>query len=254
MITCPNCGAQINEDEATCIYCGYINIKGAEKKHQEHIEEIREDIEELKKEPEKALKKGMSKSVKVILRTLLILLILVGLYAVLVRFALRNDPKMRLTPEEQAFTSAYKAEVQEQMEDAYDNADIAQMARIFDKARNEDRVNLWGVTHYETAYAASCYMKLQSCLPNLDNKMLSTREAEEITYYCFYFYYRSYGDDGAPLFDSIREDEIVPIITDRLGFTTEDMENFRAKVIEESGRVVRSKVHSTVKKFYKNYH
>lgn len=255
MIVCPNCGAQIKDDAARCIYCGYINIKGAEKKHQEHIEEIKEDIEELKKEPEKALKRGMSKSVKVIFWTVGILLILAGIYAVLVLYALRNEPKMHLSPEEQAFASAYKAEVGDLLEEAYVNSDIEQMAGIYDKARNEDKVDIWGVPHYEVSYAASCYMHLQSCLSDLDKKMmLSTKEAEEITYYCFYFYYRAYGDDGATVFDSIRENEIVPIITNRLGFTIEDMESFKAKIVEGSGGVVRSRVHSTVKGFYKNYH
>lgn len=252
MITCPNCGAQINEDSKKCIYCGYINIEGAKKKHQEQIEEIKEDIEELKKEPEKALKKGMSKSLKVIVKTIVALLIVAIIYAVMLHFALQNHPKMNLSPEEQAYASAYKADAMEKLKEAYDNNDIELMAKIFDKAYSEDRVSLWGDPHYETAYASSCYMKLKECLPNLDKNKLKTREAEEITYYCFYFYYRAYGDDGAPIFDSIRENEIVPIVTTRLGFTHEDMEGFRGE-ITESGHVVRSTMHIKIKKYYKNY-
>lgn len=252
MIICPNCGAKIEEDVEKCPFCGYINIEGAKKKHQENIEEIKEDIEEVRKEPEKAFKRGMSKGVKIILWTVGILLVLVGIYAVILVFALRNEPKMHLSPEEQAFASAYKLVAKDQLEEAYNNGDIAEMARIFDKARSEDRVDLWGDPHYETAYAATRYMKLQETLPRLDGKKLKKKEAEEITYDCFYFYYKAYGEDGEPLFASIRENEIIPIIHERLGFTDEDMEKFRTMVTVPTG-VVRSNVYSKTKSYYKNY-
>lgn len=252
MIICPNCGAKIEEDVEKCPFCGYINIEGAKKKHQENIEEIKEDIEEVRKEPEKAFKRGMSKGVKIILWTVGILLVLVGIYAVILMFALRNEPKMHLSPEEQAFASAYKLVAKDQLEEAYNNGDIAEMARIFDKARSEDRVDLWGDPHYETAYAATRYMKLKETLPSLDGKKLKKKEAEEITYDCFYFYYKAYGEDGEPLFASIRENEIIPIIHDRLGFTDEDMEKFRTMVTVPTG-VVRSNVYSKTKSYYKNY-
>lgn len=252
MIICPNCGAKIEEDVEKCPFCGYINIEGAKKKHQENIEEIKEDIEEVRKEPEKAFKRGMSKGVKIILWTVGTLLVLVGIYAVILMFALRNEPKMHLSPEEQAFASAYKLVAKDQLEEAYNNGDIAEMARIFDKARSEDRVDLWGDPHYETAYAATRYMKLKETLPSLDGKKLKKKEAEEITYDCFYFYYKAYGEDGEPLFASIRENEIIPIIHDRLGFTDEDMEKFRTMVTVPTG-VVRSNVYSKTKSYFKNY-
>ena len=95
-------------------------------------------------------------------------------------------------------------------------------------------------------------MKLQQCLPNLDKDEMSVKEAEEITYYCFYFYYRAYGDDGAEIFDPIREDLVLPVITERLGFTVEDMENFRDRVLNPPN-VNRSKVYKVTKKYYKDY-
>ena len=71
--------------------------------------------------------------------------------------------------------------------------------------------------------------------------------------YCFYFYYRAYGEDGREIFDPIRNDEIVPIITDRLGFTIEDMGTFREKVTDK-GLVNRSAVYRETKKYFKDYH
>lgn len=253
MITCPNCGAEIKEDLTKCPYCGYINAEGAVKKHLQNIEKIKENIEDAKKEPRRALVKGLSKGAKIVLWTVGTLAVLVALYAIIIAIGLRHSPKMFLSADEKAYASAYKAVAEEQLAAAYEDNDIAQMAQIYDKAYSEDRVSLWGDPHYETGYAASCYMKLMQCLPNLDKNKIKKREAEEITYYCFYFYYEGYGEDGAVIFDSIREEEILPIIRDRLGFTIEEMESFRDKITDPP-HVIRTEVHRVAKSHYKNYH
>lgn len=253
MITCPNCGAQIKKEETKCPHCGYINIEGAEKKYQADIEEIKQETAEAAKEPVRAFKKGLSKGVKVILVTLGVLAVLAAIYAVMLVVAFKNTPeKFFVSAEDRAYESAYKVVAQEQLNEAYDNNDIARLAEIFDTAYSVDRVRLWGVDHYEVGYAASCYMKLKECLPNLDKDKLKTKEAEEITYYCFYFYYKGYGEDGEPIFDSVRENEILSIIYNRLGFTEEEMEQLRSKVTNTYG-VVRSNVHKEAKGKYKNY-
>ena len=253
MITCPNCGAEIEEDVTRCPNCGYINMAGAEKKHKHDIDEIKDNIKEMDKEPAKALTKGVAKGIKLVLTTVLALIIVAAAMAAIISYELKDKPKIYTSPEEEAKAAAYKAIAAEQLAEAYDNQDIEQLAQIYDKAYSQDRVNIWGVPYYETGYAASCYMRLKQCLPNLDKKKISSNEAEEITYYCFYFYYRAYGDEGAVIFDSIRDEEIMPIITERLGYTVEDMENFRGKVLN-SPNVVRSNVFWTTRKYFKNYH
>ena len=254
MIKCPNCGAEIDNNLTKCPYCGYINIQGAEKKYLDDLKDIKENLEAVKEEPVKALKKGVSKGAKVILWTVVTLLILLVVCAIRLFYESKDKPKLFLTAEDEAFASAYRVIAGEQLKAAYEDKDIAQMAAIYDKAYSEDRVSLWGDPHYESAHAASCYMKLRDCLPNLDKDKISKKEAEEITYYCFYFYYRAYGEDGAKLFDDIRDEEIMPIITDRLGYTIEDMENLRDKVTDPP-YVNRTNVYRVaVKKNYKNYH
>ena len=254
MIKCPNCGAEIDSNLAKCPYCGYINIHGAEKKYLDNLEDIRENLEAVKEEPVKALKEGVSKGTKVVILTVATLLVLLVACTLRLFYESKDKPKLFLSAEDEAYASAYRIIAGEQLSAAYDDKDIEQMAAIFDKAYSEDRVSLWGDPHYETAYAASCYMKLKKCLPNLDKDKISKHEAEEITYYCFYFYYRAYGEDGKDLFDSIRDEEIMPIITDRLGFSIEDMENFRDKVTDPP-HVNRTNVYRVaVKKNYKYYH
>lgn len=276
IIKCPNCGAQIDPDISRCPYCGYINTEGAEKKFQSDLDEIKDDIEETKKEPAKALKKGFSGGARTILIVVCVLVLLAAVSALELAREMKDKPKMFLSAEEEAYASAYRAGAGKELAAAYDDNDIEKMAEIYDKAYSVDRVNLWGVEHYEAGYASSCYMKLRKCLTDIDNKVVNgkdpggengrelkgtdtdsrvwdRKEAEEITYYCFYFYYRAYGDDGAKLFDPIREDEIIPIITQRLGFSEEDMEAFRDRVAAGSG-VNRSDVYKATKKYFGNYH
>lgn len=70
MIVCHNCGAQIEYDVDKYPYCGYINLEEAEKKYLDELIEIKENLNSIEKEPVKALKKGLSKSVRLILSTL----------------------------------------------------------------------------------------------------------------------------------------------------------------------------------------
>ena len=251
-IVCPNCGAEIEKNTDRCPYCGYINREGAEKKFRADISEIRENIEETKKEPSKALVKGVTGGTRIILITICVLILLAGIAVLELIRETRDKPKLFLTAEEQAYASAYADIASEQLAEAFEDRDISRMAEIFDKAYSKDRVSLWGVLHYEAGYASSCYMKLKNCLANADRDKLSDKEAEEITYYCFYFYYRAYGDDGAEIFDPIRDNEIIPIITEKMGFTAEDMESFRDKVVI-SPNVNRSNVYRVTRKYYKNY-
>ena len=253
MIVCPNCGAQIEKDNTKCPYCGYINIEGAEKKFQEDLNEIRENIEETRKEPSKALVRGFTGGGKTIFITVAVLVILAVLFFLELLRETKDKPKLFLSAEEQEYASAYAQVAGEELSEAYDNKDIARMAEIYDKAYSEERVSLWGVPHYEAGYASSCYMKLKECMSKLDNNEMTNKEAEELTYYCFYFYFRAYGDDGAEIFDPIRETEIIPTITERMGYSLEDMEGFRDKVIDPPN-VDRSKVYKFTKKYYKNYH
>ncbi len=254
MIICPNCGAEIEENVAKCPYCGYINIKGAEKKYNEEIDEIKANIEAEKKEPGKALKKGFFSGIKTVVITIFALVVLISIWMILVKIELRDRPPMFLTADQEAEASAYRAVAKEKIAKAYDEKDIEQLAEIFDTAYSVDRVNLWGDPHYDAAQAASYYMKLQNCLPNLEKEKIKKREAEEITYYCFYFYYRAYKEDGAEIFDTVRDDEILPIIQARLGYTSQDMENFRGDIVTGTGIVNRTNLYRVTKKYYKNYH
>ena len=247
---CSNCGAEYESDLAKCPYCDYINVNVAEKEYMQKLDKIKADLEEVKNEPAKALKKGFKSGTHVVIRTLAILVGVVLLFTGLVIFALRNTPESRKHDD---FYLAYRLLKTECLQEAYDSRDIDKMADIYDTAYSYDKVDLYGIPHYETSYASSCYKKLMSGLKQLDERSLKKKEAEEMTYCCFYFYYKAYGEDGAEVFDSIRENEILPVITDRLGFSIEDMEGFKDKVSSAYG-VSRKDVYIVTKKYFKQYH
>lgn len=253
MKTCPNCGAEIENDLSKCPYCGYINIEGAEKEYMEELGEIRVSLAEVDDEAAKTFKRGMSKGIRTLLITILAILLVAALLTAWLAFETKDGPKLFPTAEDKAFASAYKLVAEEELEAAYEAGDIAKMAQIYHTARTEARVSLFGINHYESSYASYCYISLQESLPNLDKKRLSKFEAEKITYYCFYFYYRAYGEDGAEIFDEVRDNEIMPIIQNRLGYSIEDMEGFRSE-LTDGGSVVRPKLYKTTKRYYKNYH
>ena len=249
---CPNCGAEIEKDVDRCPYCGYMSKESTERKYRSIIKSIKDKTEKKKKDPEKALVKGFFSGVRIIVITLTIIALLVVLFFAELAREEKNRPKVNLSPSEQADASAYKEIAGEELDKAYKEKDIEKMAKIYDKAYYKDRVSLYGVPHYEAAIASSNYMKLKLCLEDLDRGKIDTKEAEEITYYCFYFYYEAYDDEDAEIFDPIRSDEIIPIITDRLMFTIEDMEGFRDKVMDPP-HLYRTKVYKVTKKYYKNY-
>ncbi|MBR6381743.1 MAG: zinc-ribbon domain-containing protein [Lachnospiraceae bacterium] len=253
MTECPNCGAQIDKEVTKCPYCGFINAEGAEKKYRKDLEEVRENIRKTRKEPSRALVKGIAGGTRTIFIILGVLILLAVVYVAELLRETRDKPKLFLTDEEQAYAAAYTEIAGEELSRAYEDGDIEKMADIFDKAYSQDRISIWGAPHYETAYAASRYRILRQTLAGLDGGKISKKEAEEITYDCFYFYYRAYGEDGAELFDPIREEEILPIIWDRLGYTEEDMERFRDEVFTSSN-VNRSRVYKATRKYYRNYH
>ena len=83
-VICPNCGASIYENEASCPFCGYINIAGAEEKFMRDIKKTERDMSSLPQMQKEEYKKSMSKSSKIIFITIgitaLIAAVLIGIY------------------------------------------------------------------------------------------------------------------------------------------------------------------------------
>ena len=72
-IVCSNCGANFDEKEAKCPFCGYISYPGAEDKFMKDMEEIRDNLSDLASVPKQEYKKEMSKQKKIVIFTIIII-------------------------------------------------------------------------------------------------------------------------------------------------------------------------------------
>lgn len=83
MITCNKCGAQINDNEQKCAYCGWMNYNAAEDEYFKKLEKIKDSVNELQMVPEQSLGqevKGVGKNlVKSIVIVIVALAIIFGL-------------------------------------------------------------------------------------------------------------------------------------------------------------------------------
>ncbi len=83
-VICPNCGAAIYENEASCPFCGYINLTGAEEKFMRDIKKTERDMSNIPDLQKAEYKKTMSKSSRIIFITIgitaIIAAVLIGIY------------------------------------------------------------------------------------------------------------------------------------------------------------------------------
>ena len=86
MVICKDCGAEFDEKEIVCPYCGSELMKEAAQEHEYGIRQIRQKTQELQKKPEQYARKTTSVLTKVLLAAvgvfLLVLICLAVFHAV----------------------------------------------------------------------------------------------------------------------------------------------------------------------------
>lgn len=80
LITCPNCGAEFDEELTNCPYCGSTNIKGAEKEYFKRLEGVRQDMEDLHDDAGEAMRYEAKRQGK----KLWILFLVLGIFVLLI--------------------------------------------------------------------------------------------------------------------------------------------------------------------------
>lgn len=81
---CRNCGAQFQDTESHCPYCGTLNLLQAESAYMEKLEDIREDTEDLGKLPSEACSHQLKTHGKFALKTALIVIgICLGVFLII---------------------------------------------------------------------------------------------------------------------------------------------------------------------------
>ena len=244
-VICPNCGAAIYESEASCPFCGYINIPGAEEKFMRDIKKTERDMSYIPQLQKAEYKKTMSKSSKIIFITIgitaLIAAVLLGIHLLFenVIFAYNeDDAKAQMLWNKENYPI---------LDEMYANGDydgiIEFENELFEKNAKEKtsyHIYEWEHSDFMTGYRN--YSMVEYYFKVLDEgEELSKYGKENLVYYCMWFYYRQYGQEGTYM--TFTEDEIEILdgyreITNRylfgrMGFTQEEADELLKKATDE---------------------
>ncbi len=159
---CTHCGAEIDEKDASCPYCGYLNPYGAERKYMKELEVIREKTDELDDHPEEYVKTEVKRKGRTAGFIFLIVLAMIaglamffwGLNYILEHDIFRDDAR-----EEMEFRDRYIPELNQMLEEGRDEEAWVYMCdELFDEKGSS---YLWNWEHYEylTAYGTLSYVR-----------------------------------------------------------------------------------------------
>ncbi len=246
-VICPNCGASIYENEASCPFCGYINIPGAEEKFMRDIKKTERDMSHIPDLQKAEYKKTVSKSSRIIFITIgitvVVAAVLIGIYLLFdkVIFAYdAGDAKAQMIWNKENYPI---------LDEMYANEDYDGIVEfeyeLYDQNReNKTNYNIYDWEHYHFIMGYRNYQSIEDTIAYMDKgEEISRYGKENLVYYCMWFYYRQYAqpdtymiftDEEIELLDEYRE------ITNgylfgRLGFTEEEADKLLKKAVDEYG-------------------
>lgn len=170
-VICNSCGAEFDNNEPKCPYCGSMNYDGAEKEYLEKLEDVREDMEDLKdvsaEETKKEIKSQGSFIKKIVIIVAIIGLLLIG-YEFFIEKLFERDEKADFL---------WKSENYPTMNEMYENGEYEELADFLTQAVKEDKdVYDWG--HYAFV---DTYLEIESFYEHMD-RITSGEEVSQATY------------------------------------------------------------------------
>ncbi len=246
-IICSNCGGKFSEELDRCPFCQFINTPAAQKNYMDSLDRLKDEMVNAS-ESDNEMKEEAKKGLRVFVIILSIVIFVIILLVCLVKWIQMNERSWS-SPEE----IAYLEVLEQKMDAAYEKGDYDQLARDFIVAEDDGHA-MYEYKHYRFAKAYSSYIRMvEYDIPRLDSNELTRMEAGELAYHCFILYYMRYGSDGADVLNEIRENYVLPIMYDRLGFTDEELAQYRGDVVAGDG-IMRSKAEIIGMKCYKRFH
>lgn len=245
-VICPNCGASIYENDASCPFCGYINIPGAEEKFMRDIRKTEQDMGEIPKLQKEEYKKSLSKSSKIIFTTIAITAVLfIACALFLFGFEKITYYDSGKNAKAQMIWNSENFPILDAMyaEEDYDGI-LEYEYRLFEQnAENDTNYQMYDWEHYNFLSGYRNYKKVEEFVAKMDNRQLSKYEVKELVYNCLWFYDRQYNknrefmiytDEEIALLDSYRE------ITNgymfgKLGFTQEEADKVMETMLTDYG-------------------
>ena len=73
MVACSTCGAEFDESQVRCPFCGTAYVPAEENEYMEGLDDIRKDLEDHKEDADKSIKSGMNNVAKTTLWVIIVL-------------------------------------------------------------------------------------------------------------------------------------------------------------------------------------
>ena len=258
LIKCPNCGADIDATLSKCPYCGYINIEGAEDQYMDKLEEMRNRLDVVDDEARDEYKKGLFKPLKVIIVVSIIVLV-IFLTALLLsaRIDRANKDASTHTGEDTLAEMKWEKEHYALYDELYDSGDYEKLTEAIYKDRDEGHsVHRWDHYNFYTYYIY--YKETEDTLKKVDGEGWNDYSSVIVTYNCMYFYYML-NDDDEGLDETETEkigpfaDQMLEILTDRLGYDESQLDNLRDRVLNQYGNFDYDKVKEVTEEYKSRY-
>ncbi len=182
-------------------------------------------------------KKNSSTGKTAIISFAVMVLIIGGLFSLFVLMAGSMDDtpvKSELSPEDMEFFA--------KLDVLYDEGDYEGLVKLAN-GPGSDNIDIVKYGHYDFLNCYSQYIMLRDeYIPRLDKGEMNRSQARYMTESVFSFYYRCYDQTQGSLqsadekdlkiLDDIRENYILDILYNRMGYTKEDMEAVRGDIVK----------------------
>ena len=230
MITCDNCGAQYDDEENQCPYCGCDNFGKIVQEHEDIINGLKREKEKMQNMPQKAAKTGKSLTRKILIG-LVILVTISALYTLIsgiierkisYQIKTRRIEKLEAMYQQGDYQGIYQYIKKKSLfyDSAYDKySDIAEMERYFENSihTESDDYQKWIIENdkwdglFDVGYVVDV---LKICWEKEDN-FYKYNEEDCVIYYrdrCYRYLEDNYG---------INREEAEGAIEDAGGFDDE---------------------------------
>lgn len=158
LIICNSCGAEFNNEEPKCPYCGVMNYEGAEKEYFEKLEDIREDVADLNKVPLQEAKAELKKQGRFIRKIVLAVLMLVAVFAVIIFLQEKSYER------DEKADFLWQQENYPKMDAMYEDGEYEELAAFYQKAMEEDQL----LYNWEHAAFVETYLEVQEFYSDLE--------------------------------------------------------------------------------------
>lgn len=263
-IQCPNCGGNVDVHATKCPYCGYVNATGAQEQYIKDLETVIDKLDGIDNTEVTEFGRSMGKSLKIAIIASAVVLLIVGSFFTLnivLERAVFSSGSVSDADEEIAKIKLQK-EVYPKFDELFEAGDYAGMCDMY--TEYSTKLDMWDYNNYEFINAYRSYMWIRDTyVPMLDSGRFDDGDAAYLLNHCMFFYFECYKtlikDDAKyykedmEILDGIRNEYVLNLIYDRMGFSDEELSIYDQEDIRQYGYVRLDASKELAKKYYKRF-